>query len=191
MNLFDALLRQVVGPAQATAWLATVNSAFYRPPSAANVSRFTKLINDGLWDERASAHDPVCFDTRGLLRGGRMRLMAIAASGREVACWVLAPPPPQPHETIIGLYADTDGREVEAIRWDGENFDAIADWTGRYPMGLRSIETNPVHDLRLAYDNTIMAAIYPGDWLARLPDAHTGFDHEGFINEYAYLGPVR
>lgn len=186
--MFSETVPQRVGPAQARTWLDTVNPDFYRPISEATVARLTAIIEQGLWED---THDPILFDSRGQLRGGRMRLLAIEAAGREVQVSVHVPPSPQPRETRPGIYSATGAQPlVEAVRWDGDNFETIRDWVQRQPLGVDSIEHNAVYDLIWRRNDTRRPpeAVIPGDWIARRPEGYTAYRHLPFTDYFTYVG---
>lgn len=190
--LFERPIEQMVTPALARAWLATVNPGHYRPVSAADVARFRSILEQGQWDSESL--DPVRIDTLGQLRGGRMRLMAIAESGISVTMLVHMPPPPQPHETIPGVYERTERlgiQIVEAIRWSGHNFDDTRAWIERQPLGMISIEHDPTHRLTVVDDARRPGIwVFPGDWLVRGGDAYSEHDHFQFVQDFLYRRPA-
>jgi len=188
-TLFEQpLVEQVVGPELAATWLRTVASG-HRPASAVHITRFQDIIAKGHWYRTPG--DPILFDTLGRLRGGRVRLEAITRSGKQVPLFVLLPPPPQPHETIPGVYADAFGDKISAVRWDGGNLDAVIDLVdGIGPGGKPAwAAQNEDKDLILQHHDGTKVAIIPGDWL-KVMGTLIGVQHHDFVQAYTYQGPL-
>jgi hypothetical protein len=154
----------------ANRWLATVNGNLYRPPAPSRVLRFAELMGSGNW--LTDPQDPVYLDSRGNLRGGRMRLMGTVAAGKTIPLYVQHDTPVQEHEAIPSLYTGQDGKTVEAVRFNGtpEGYETVRNWMNIAPLNLKSVEYRDPATLVLNWNyDGYFAHLYAGNWLLRGP----------------------
>lgn len=190
--LFERPMEQRVTSQMASQWLATVDPRFYRPVNDATVQKFAAAMRQDQW--RAEPVDPIRFDVSGRLRGGRMRLLAVVASGATVPMFTWTPPPCQPHEIIPRIYEHQRGGIVTAMRWNGDGgdgFDELKQWVAGDPRQIASVERDPTGCLlfRAApYDTVPLFWLLPGDWLVHGDDGYHNADHLFFAPEHIYRG---
>jgi hypothetical protein len=162
-----------VTPEQAGVWLATVGPG-YRPANRAMVARLAQLMDTGQWTPTVT--DPILIDVTGRLRGGRMRLLAVQRHGAPVPMWVDISPPVLPHEAVPAAYVeiDVDGTprdtvQIEAMRFDGGNIEAVRDWWAAQPGPVSAVVDDGHGWLRLLATDGPHSDLwaYPGDWIVR------------------------